>query len=128
MSLENDHTVITLLAVLRKLIFMMRSILLFIIFFQSIFPVAVSQKLRKADKEIVAELQTDISYLSNDKLEGRRSGTPGEKLASDYIVAGFIKTGLKPLGTVARFSSVLKFMMAGTSVFAVLQSAIKPFY
>jgi aminopeptidase YwaD len=103
MSLENDHTVITLLAVLRKLIFMMRSILLFIIFFQSIFPFAVSQKLRKADKEIVAELQTDISYLSNDKLEGRRSGTPGETLASDYIVAGFIKTGLKPLGDSGTF-------------------------
>ena len=62
------------------------------------FPFAHSQKLRKADKEIIAELQTDIRYLSNDKLEGRRSGTAGETLASDYIIADFAKAGLKPMG------------------------------
>ena len=77
---------------------MTRSILLFLIFFQSFFPFAISQKLRKADKEIIVELQSDIGYLSNDKLEGRRSGTPGETMASDYIIAGFSKAGLKPLG------------------------------
>jgi aminopeptidase YwaD len=77
---------------------MTRSILLLLIFFQAFIPFGISQKLRKADKEIIAELQSDISYLSNDKLEGRRSGTPGESLASDYIIAGFAKTGLKPLG------------------------------
>jgi aminopeptidase YwaD len=82
---------------------MMRSILLFIFFSQSLLPFAISQKLRKADKEIVTELQRDISYLSNDKLEGRRSGTAGETLASDYIVAGFIKTGLKPMGDSGTF-------------------------
>jgi aminopeptidase YwaD len=77
---------------------MTRSILLLLIFFQAFIPFGISQKLRKADKEIITELQSDISYLSNDKLEGRRSGTPGESLASDYIIAGFAKTGLKPLG------------------------------
>jgi Peptidase family M28/PDZ domain len=77
---------------------MTRSILLLLIFFQAFIPFGISQKLHKADKEIIAELQSDISYLSNDKLEGRRSGTPGESLASDYIIAGFAKTGLKPLG------------------------------
>jgi aminopeptidase YwaD len=77
---------------------MMRSILLFLIFFQAFFPFAISQKLRKGDKEIIVELQSDIGYLSNDKLEGRRSGSAGETLASDYIIAGFTKEGLKPLG------------------------------
>jgi aminopeptidase YwaD len=77
---------------------MTRSILLFLILFQVSSPFAISQKLRKADKEIISELQADIVYLSNDKLEGRRSGTPGEMLASDYIIGNFIKTGLKPLG------------------------------
>jgi aminopeptidase YwaD len=77
---------------------MTRSILLFLIFFHAFFPFAISQKLHKADKEIIAELQSDIGYLSNDKLEGRRSGTPGEMLASDYIISGFTKTGIKPLG------------------------------
>src|ERR1700681_2570845 len=89
---------IPLYPVLRKSIFMTRSILLFLIFFQAFFPFAISQKLHKADKEIIAELQSDISYLSNDKLEGRRSGTPGETLASDYIITGFTKAGVKPLG------------------------------
>src|SRR5450432_1012097 len=77
---------------------MTRSILLFLIFFQVFPPFVISQKLHKADKEIISELQTDIGYLSNDKLEGRRSGTPGEALASDYIIGSFIKAGLKPLG------------------------------
>ena len=77
---------------------MTRSILLSLIFFQAFFPSAISQKLRKADKEIISDLQTDITYLSSDKLEGRRSGTAGESLASDYIIAGFMKTGLKPMG------------------------------
>ncbi len=77
---------------------MTRSILLFLIFFQVLSPFANSQKLRKADKEIISELQTDIGSLTNDKMEGRRSGTSGEVLASDYIIGGFIKAGLKPLG------------------------------
>jgi len=89
---------ISLYPVFRKKTFMARSILLFLIFFQSFFPFANSQKLRKADKEVIVDLQSDIGYLSNDKLEGRRSGTNGETLASDYIVAGFQKAGLKPLG------------------------------
>jgi aminopeptidase YwaD len=83
---------------LRKTIFMTRSILLLLIFSQTCCSFVFSQKLRKADKELIADLQSDIGYLSNDKLEGRRSGTKGEFLASDYIVAGFLKTGLKPLG------------------------------
>jgi aminopeptidase YwaD len=89
---------ITLYPVLRKAIFMTRSILIILIFNQFLSPSAISQKLRKADKVIIAELQTDISYLSNDKLEGRRSGTSGENLASAYIIDGFSKTGLKPMG------------------------------
>ncbi len=77
---------------------MSRGILLFLILFQIISSNTFSQKLRKADREIVDELQMDIGSLSNDKLEGRRSGTSGEILASDYIIASFIKAGLKPLG------------------------------
>jgi aminopeptidase YwaD len=89
---------ISLYPVLRKQIFMIRSILLSLIFILTFLPFAHSQKLRKADREIVAELQTDINYLSNDKLEGRRSGTAGETLAYDYIISDFTKAGLKPLG------------------------------
>jgi aminopeptidase YwaD len=103
MALLDSVAAITLSPVLRKKTFMTRSIFLFLILFQAFFPSAISQKLRKADKEIITDLQTDISYLSNDKLEGRRSGTPGEMLASDYIIAGFRKTGLRPMGDSGTF-------------------------
>jgi aminopeptidase YwaD len=94
---------ITLYPVLRKPIFMTRSLLLFLILFQAIPTLVISQKLRKADKQMIDELQSDITYLTNDKLEGRRSGTSGETLASDFIVAEFQKTGLKPLGDSGTF-------------------------
>jgi Zn-dependent M28 family amino/carboxypeptidase len=53
-----------------------------------------AQKLKKADKVIVTNLQTHIGYLADDKLEGRRTGTAGEKLAYEYISDQFLKTGL----------------------------------
>src|ERR1700689_2945920 len=55
-----------------------------------------AQKLKKSDKIILANLETEIHYLADDKLEGRRTGTAGEKLASDYIIAEFKKAGLQP--------------------------------
>src|ERR1700759_4851432 len=66
------------------------------IFLLCLAPLAYPQKLKKADKIILASLETDIRYLADDKLEGRRTGTAGEKLASDYIVAEFTKAGLQP--------------------------------
>ena len=57
-----------------------------------------AQKLKKADKAIVAGLQKHIGYLADDKLEGRRTGTPGEKLAYEYISAAFEKNKLAPKG------------------------------
>ncbi len=39
----------------------------------------------------------DIKYLSSDEMGGRQPGTPGIKLAEDYIVAEYKKAGLKPL-------------------------------
>jgi hypothetical protein len=57
-----------------------------------------TQKLKKAEKAIVANLQTHIAYLSDDKLEGRRAGSSGEKLAAEYISQQFKKAGLQPMG------------------------------
>ena len=73
----------------------MKNILLFIIFFSQI---TVSQKLTKSDKIIIENLKSEISYLASDQLEGRRTGTPGEKLAYEYLSAQFEKTGLIPKG------------------------------
>ena len=82
---------------------MTRSILLFLILLLGLSPVVISQKLKRAEKEIVDELQSDVSYLSSDKLEGRRSGKSGETMASDYIVSSYSKIGLKPLGDSGTF-------------------------
>jgi aminopeptidase YwaD len=59
---------------------------------------AAAQKLKKADKVIVTNLQTHIGFLADDKLEGRRTGSAGEKLAYDYISGEFIKNGVAPKG------------------------------
>jgi len=57
-----------------------------------------AQSLKKADKTTLAGLETHIHYLADDKLEGRRAGSAGEKLASDYISIEFAKAGLAPRG------------------------------
>lgn len=59
---------------------------------------AFSQRLRKADRVVHENLRSHISYLSDDKLQGRRAGTEGEKLASTYISTQFQKNGLAPKG------------------------------
>jgi hypothetical protein len=62
------------------------------------FQFAVAQKLKKADKVILAGLQTHIGYLADDKLEGRRTGTNGEKLAYEYISTQFVNNGIEAKG------------------------------
>jgi Zn-dependent M28 family amino/carboxypeptidase len=59
--------------------------------------VSFSQKISKADKKILANLKTHINYLADDKLEGRRTGTAGEKLAYEYITSQFKSAGIAPV-------------------------------
>src|SRR6186713_3092471 len=75
-------------------------------FFLSLFLVQFSfaqkkkaPKLSKADNATVTNLQAHISYLADDKLEGRRAGTNGEKLAGEYISQKFQLAGLQPKGS-----------------------------
>lgn len=50
----------------------------------------------RAEKKIIKQLQTDIEYLASDALEGRRTGTEGEKKAADYLVAFYKKEKIQP--------------------------------
>ncbi|OQP67201.1 hypothetical protein A3860_02235 [Niastella vici] len=59
---------------------------------------SVGQKLKKADKVMITNLQAHIAYLADDKLEGRRAGSNGEKLAREYISTQFQQAGLEPKG------------------------------
>ncbi len=58
---------------------------------------SVAQKISKADKKTIKNLQSHISYLSDDKLEGRRTGTAGEKLAYEYISTQFTNASIQPV-------------------------------
>ena len=51
------------------------------------------------DTFIVNNLKDHISFLADDKLEGRRTGTRGEQLAMEYISNQFQTAGLQPKGT-----------------------------
>lgn len=51
---------------------------------------------KKVDKKAAASLQAHISYLASDKLEGRRTGTPGEKMAAEYISTQMKQAGIGP--------------------------------
>ena len=63
---------------------------LFIFSFTNIF----AQQPTKEDKKTISNLKNTISFLANDKLEGRRTGTAGEKLAYEYIVTQLKKAGI----------------------------------
>lgn len=58
-----------------------------------------SQKLKKADRITLENLKQHIHYLADDRLEGRRAGTPGEKLAMEYISGHMKALGLTARGT-----------------------------
>lgn len=45
------------------------------------------------------KIKEDVSFLADDKLEGRQTGTPGEIKAAEYIKSRFEKLGLSPKGT-----------------------------
>jgi aminopeptidase YwaD len=76
------------------------TILLFFILSQSL-PAQKNKapRLSKADKLTVSNLQAHINYLADDKLEGRRAGSAGEKTAGEYISQKFSENGLQPKGT-----------------------------
>ncbi|MBC7886839.1 MAG: M28 family peptidase [Ferruginibacter sp.] len=62
------------------------------------FHLTYAQKLKKADKVILSNLEAHVNYLADDKLEGRRTGSNGEKGAYEYISNEFKKAGLVPKG------------------------------
>jgi len=67
---------------------------LFLLFSINIF----GQRLKKADRVIVANIQTHVAYLTGDQVGQRKPGSDGEKLAGEYISRQFARSGLKPKG------------------------------
>lgn len=56
---------------------------------------SVSKKLNSVEPD---SIKRHIAYLADDKLKGRLPGTPGYKMAVDYVVAHFKAFGMKPAG------------------------------
>ncbi len=73
---------------------MKNALLILLLFAQSV----SAQKIKKADRNIITNLQSEIGFLASDRLEGRRTGTPGEKLAYEYLSEQFKNIGLTSKG------------------------------
>jgi len=54
-----------------------------------------------SDSSKVSEhkIEEDVSFLADDKLEGRQTGTPGEEKAAEYIAERMQYIGIEPKGT-----------------------------
>ncbi len=44
------------------------------------------------------ELRAHVRYLASDELEGRDTGSAGERLAGEYLAQAFARYGLEPMG------------------------------
>ncbi len=53
---------------------------------------------KNVDSKVIS-IKEDVTFLSDDKLEGRQTGTKGEQAAADYIANRFKTLGLAPKGT-----------------------------
>ena len=45
------------------------------------------------------KIKEDVAYLASDELEGRQTGTEGERKAAEYIANRFEEMGIKSIGT-----------------------------
>ena len=61
-------------------------------------PNALAQDASKPSVPDVERLRAHVTYLASDKLEGRRTGTPGAQEAARYVAREFLRLGLTPGG------------------------------
>jgi hypothetical protein len=53
----------------------------------------------KQDYKPENKIKEDVAFLADDKLQGRQTGTEGEKAAADYLTKRFKELDLQPKGT-----------------------------
>jgi len=59
-----------------------------------------------------ADLRSHVRYLASDELEGRGSGTAGNRKAAEYIAAELKRYGVKPAGTDGNYFQPFSFVSA----------------
>lgn len=57
----------------------------------------------------VTYIEEQVSFLADDRLEGRATGSKGEEIAANYIAARFAAAGLQPAGENSGYFQVFHF-------------------
>jgi Tol biopolymer transport system component len=70
---------------------------------------------RTAPSIRVHDLRRHVEELASARMEGRLTGTEGERLATEYVAAGFAEAGLEPAGEDGGFFQEFEFA-AGVSL------------
>jgi hypothetical protein len=66
----------------------------------------VSPRTRAGDTPDGQRWWSHVTFLADDKLEGRNTGSPGHRKAAEYVAREFERAGLKPAGTEGFFQPV----------------------
>jgi len=74
---------------------MKRQLFSFLLLLSFVFSVSAQKTQVKTNDRVEGNLRRHIEYLASEKLEGRRTGEPGAKLAANYIAKQFAAVGLK---------------------------------
>lgn len=48
----------------------------------------------KADKKLIKQFRQDVTYLASDALQGRATGSKGEAMAADFLIARYQQLGI----------------------------------
>lgn len=72
-----------------------------------------------------ADARLYVEYLASDELEGRLTGTDGERLATEYVASAFERLGLLPAGNANTFFQEFDFT-AGVSLGAENSFVVSP--
>ena len=72
-------------------------------------PIALPLPERSTPAITAADIAAHVRALSDERTEGRLAGTPGERLARDYLVRVMQSIGLEPAGSEGRFDAPFEF-------------------
>jgi len=76
-------------------------------------------------------VEAHVSFLADDRLAGRRTGTPGYMLAADHVSAQFARIGLRPAGDDGSYLGRVRLRRAsavaeGSSMSLILDGRVEP--
>ncbi len=95
------HLIFILFAVMKSVTFIKNLDMVFRWIFVILFFISFSFSWAQyLGKQVYKSLQAHVKYLSSDELEGRLTGTEGERKAHQYIISQWKKAGISPAGSI----------------------------